>query len=202
MKIQIQSEQMTCVDLEKLLGLPVKQIAASPEGVEIDIEAEEVTTEQQALLMDIYGAGVEVALERKKEREANHIVGRIATRELVKSGDLSAEDIQKIAPLYPDWQVGIEYKVDDIVNFMGVLYKVIQAHTSQSDWTPDKTASLFVSTLPAGEIGEWKQPTGAHDAYNTGDLVWYGSPDNVYKSLIDGNVWSPSGYPQGWELQS
>ena len=43
----------------------------------------------------------------------------------------------------------------------------------------------------------YKQPTGAHDAYNTGDVIkWNGE---YYESTIDANVWNPSTYPQGWE---
>ena len=45
---------------------------------------------------------------------------------------------------------------------------------------------------------EWVQPTGSHDAYNTGDIVDYNG--TLYRSLIDGNVWSPEDYPQGWEV--
>jgi len=48
------------------------------------------------------------------------------------------------------------------------------------------------------EIPDWVQPTGAHDAYNKGDKVRF--EGNVYESLIDGNVWSPSVYPAGWAL--
>lgn len=44
---------------------------------------------------------------------------------------------------------------------------------------------------------DWVQPTGAHDAYNLGDLVSFQGV--VYQSTIDGNVWSPADYPQGWE---
>lgn len=46
---------------------------------------------------------------------------------------------------------------------------------------------------------EWVQPSGGHDAYKTGDLVTF--QGRVYKSKINANVWSPTGYPQGWELQ-
>lgn len=45
---------------------------------------------------------------------------------------------------------------------------------------------------------EWKQPTGAHDAYNVGDLVTF--EGKVYRSKIAANVWSPTAYPAGWEL--
>lgn len=44
---------------------------------------------------------------------------------------------------------------------------------------------------------EWAQPTGAHDAYNTGDTVTY--QNETWRSTQDGNVWSPTAYPQGWE---
>ncbi len=43
----------------------------------------------------------------------------------------------------PDWQVGVEYYVDDHVMYDGVEYNCLQAHTSQSDWTPDVTPSLW-----------------------------------------------------------
>ena len=57
MKIQIQSENLTCIDLEKLLGLPVKQIATSPEGIEISVEAKEsdITADHIAVIKEIYG---------------------------------------------------------------------------------------------------------------------------------------------------
>jgi hypothetical protein len=42
----------------------------------------------------------------------------------------------------------------------------------------------------------WVQPTGAHDAYNIGDQVTF--EGNTYESLIDGNTWSPTSYPAGW----
>ena len=56
MKIQISSENITCVDLEKLLGLPVKQISMG-EGIEITVTATEVdiTDDHIAVLRDIYG---------------------------------------------------------------------------------------------------------------------------------------------------
>jgi hypothetical protein len=51
-----------------------------------------------------------------------------------------------------------------------------------------------------GVIPVWKQPAGAQDAYKIGDKVHY--PDaagDIYVSTIDGNVWSPADYPQGWQ---
>lgn len=51
---------------------------------------------------------------------------------------------------------------------------------------------------PVEEYPLYKQPTGAHDAYNTGDKITYNNKKYVCK--MDGCVWSPDTYPQGWEL--
>lgn len=53
-----------------------------------------------------------------------------------------------------------------------------------------------------GEPGvpEWVQPTGGHDAYNTGDQVTFEGA--VYTSAIDGNVWSPTDHPAGWTKEA
>lgn len=50
---------------------------------------------------------------------------------------------------------------------------------------------------PAEEYPEYVQPTGAHDAYNTGDKITYDG--NKYECLMDGCVWNPTEYPQGWQ---
>ena len=46
-------------------------------------------------------------------------------------------------------------------------------------------------------VPEWVQPTGANP-YKKGDKVMF--EGKVYESTIDGNVWSPSAYPAGWQL--
>ena len=124
-------------------------------------------------------------------------------REMIEKASASLPDADAIeaAELFPAWAIGVAYSVGERVQYDGKLYKVVQAHTSQADWTPDKTPALFAEVAAPGEIPVWKQPTGAQDAYNTGDKVWY--PDvntTVYESVIDSNVWSPNDYPQGWKV--
>ena len=117
---------------------------------------------------------------------------------------LTDEQAMEIATVYPAYEVGKAYTVNELftygVNDVGdpQLYRVVQAHTSQSDWTPDATPALY-TPIGLSEEGypTWSRPTGAHDAYNTGDIVDYNG--TLYKSLIDGNVWSPDEYPAGWE---
>lgn len=117
---------------------------------------------------------------------------------------LTDEQAMEVATVYPAYQVGKAYKTDEIftygVNEVGdpQLYRVVQDHTSQEDWTPDNTPALYTAIgLTEAGYPVWSQPTGAHDAYNIGDIVDYNG--TLYKSLIDGNVYSPEAYPQGWE---
>ena len=50
---------------------------------------------------------------------------------------------------------------------------------------------------PQEEYPPYVQPTGAHDAYNTGDKITFDG--DRYECLIDGCVWDPLTYPQGWK---
>lgn len=124
-------------------------------------------------------------------------------REMIEKASASLPDADAIeaAELFPAWAVGVAYSVGERVQYDGKLYKVVQAHTSQADWTPPTVPALFTEVAKPGEIPVWKQPTGAQDAYNKGDKVWY--PDvntTVYESVVDSNVWSPNDYPQGWKV--
>jgi hypothetical protein len=121
---------------------------------------------------------------------------KLAVKSLIQNDSLSTEEIIELAPLFPAYEVGKVYKIGDIFTYKRSLYEVIQAHTSQADWLPDSTPSLYKNHTPKGEIEDWRQPLGAHDAYRAGDVVTYNG--NTYTSLIDNNVWIPDQY--GWEL--
>lgn len=97
----------------------------------------------------------------------------------------------QIAELYATWHVDVDYRVGQIVRHEGYLYRCVQAHTSQEDWTPDVSASMW-SKISFAENGveNWTQPTGAHNAYNVGDHVMHNGVEWV--SLINGNVYEPS----------
>ena len=187
---------------------------------------------------------------------------------------LDDETAVTVPSLFTPWKPGEAVNVGDRRYYATRLYKVVQAHTTQADWTPDKTPALWAVLGDPGEAGtiddpitaargmeyeyglyyfdpedgktylcerigeaeggkiilqylpheligqyfsaaesgeteepaepdtgdtypEWVQPTGAHDAYNTGDRVTYNG--SVYESTMDGNTWSPDAYPQGWE---
>ena len=99
--------------------------------------------------------------------------------------------------LFPAWVIGKAYAVNDRTQYNGTLYKCIQAHTSQSDWTPSATPALW-KIVSIDEYPEWVQPTGAHDAYNIGDKVTYNGQHYVCTS--NANVYAPDVY--GWQLEA
>lgn len=104
--------------------------------------------------------------------------------------------------LFPNWAVGVEYAKDERVRYNGILYKVLQPHTSQEDWTPDTASSLFARVLiPDPEvIPVWEQPDSTNP-YMKGDKVHYPTADDdIYESTVDNNVWSPVDYPDGWKI--
>jgi chitodextrinase len=114
------------------------------------------------------------------------------------AASLPDDDALSAVELFPAWQSDRAYTVGERVRHDGKLYKVVQAHMAQADWTPDATLALFTEVAPPGVIPVWRQPTGAQDAYNTGDRVRYPDEDGaVYASTVDNNVWSPDVY--GWE---
>ena len=112
---------------------------------------------------------------------------------------LPDEDALQAVELFPQWVTGHAYAVGERLQYKNVLYRVVQAHTSQADWTPDKTPALFV-VVSLDEWPEFVQPTGAHDAYKKGDKVTF--EGKHYISLIDGIVYSPTAFPAGWQEQA
>lgn len=118
--------------------------------------------------------------------------------------DANLEDMMEVPSVFPTYKVGKAYKAKEVFrygeNSVGdaQLYQVLQDHTSAAEWTPDTATSLY-KKIGVTEEGypEWAQPLGATDAYNTGDIVSYNG--TLYRSTIDGNVWSPADYPAGWE---
>ena len=127
----------------------------------------------------------------------------ILLRAMIEKGAVSLpdEDALEAVELFPAWAVETAYGAQTRVRYDGKLYRCEQAHTSQTGWEPDKTPALWTEVAEPGEIPVWRQPTGAQDAYQTGDKVWYPEKDTtVYVSTMDNNVWEPGVY--GWEAET
>lgn len=114
------------------------------------------------------------------------------------------EQALEVPDLYPAYEVNHNYKKNERFTYNGRLFKVNQDHTSAAQWVPGETGteSLYTNLEMAGDgYLVWTQPTGAHNAYNTGDIVHYPTKDDqLYKSLIDGNTTVPGSDERWWEI--
>lgn len=134
----------------------------------------------------------------------------------IKDGDLTMQSnyaLQVLAMSFTDEQAlhcvllfgefdpnGKQYKQGDRFRYNDKFWKVLQDHTSQENWLPGEASSLYVEISdPAIEWPEWKQPTGAHDAYNTGDKVTHNGGKH-YISQIDANTTEPGTDERWWKL--
>ena len=111
----------------------------------------------------------------------------------VAIGYLDDNEAESVTILFEQWAVGVTYSVGDRRQYDGLLYRCVQAHTSQADWTPDVVPALWVRTSTE-EWPEWVQPSGAHDAYPKGAKCGHNSKHWI--SDIDSNVYEPGVY--GW----
>lgn len=106
--------------------------------------------------------------------------------------DEQALAVKSLFPTFPEI-IGKEVSPGLRIWYDGKLYKCIQLHSVQEDWTPDITPSLWTE-ITLDEWPAWKQPLGSEDAYNTGDKVSHN--DKHWESSIDNNIWEPGIY--GW----
>lgn len=106
---------------------------------------------------------------------------------------LSDTDALDYVPYFPEWdRDGKAYTAGERLQYGGKLYKVLQAHTSQSDWTPAAAPSLFAEVLAGQDgtaVGEWVQPDSTNP-YSKGDKVIHNG--YYWTSLVDNNVWEPT----------
>lgn len=137
---------------------------------------------------------IEQAVQEERVRRQNIALIDSQVREVIAT----ARDSGVISPHEPGavWvqPVGAHnaYLAGDEVEHNGRRWaSLIDANV----WEPGVSGWREVPT--DGSVGEWVPPTGFHDAYRTEDVVSF--EGGVYRSLIDGNAWSPRDYPAGWQ---
>ena len=133
---------------------------------------------------------------RSGKPEELNLVTSIAFVALAENGTIDEVTATEHLSAFAPWEPDVQYAVGNLRVYDDRLWKCIQAHRSQSDWTPDVAVSLWAKAGdPAEEWPEWSQPVGAADAYMAGDKVSHN--DSHWISNIDNNVWEPGVY--GWD---
>ena len=121
-----------------------------------------------------------------------------AVPSILMNANLPDDSAYSLKNLYPKWAVGQNYKKDQMIQYDGELYKIAQDHTSQDQYRPGTgTESLYVKVVMTDSgYPLWTMPTGAHDAYNNGDIVYHNN--KLWQSKVDGNVWEPGTDTRLW----
>lgn len=113
---------------------------------------------------------------------------------------LPDEDAKHKANIYPFWIPDFSYTLNFKAQYLDStdlkLFKCVQPHTSQDGWQPPNVPALWTQIPLDGQILPWKQPTGAQDAYNTGDIVSYQGQN--WESTVDANVFAPGVVQAQW----
>ena len=123
----------------------------------------------------------------EKARELRKILEKAmtATQSLTEAEAITA------TCLHPKWSGdSVQYTAGQRVQDDGILYTVLQAHTSQPDWKPAAAPSLFAKVLipDPTAVPEWEQPDSTNP-YMKGDKVKHNG--KTWVSLVDNNVWEP-----------
>ena len=107
--------------------------------------------------------------------------------ELINLARTSADPENSYAP--------IQRQIDTLYANMTEMGKTILSLT-------DRITKLEGGSVTPPEVDDypvWVQPTGAHDAYKTGDKMTY-TDGKRYICQMDNCVWGPDVYPAGWRL--
>ena len=100
----------------------------------------EMTAEEEAEYAEM--AAREAAEAKHRPITESEVMSMLITAQI---NTLSVDDATavRMVAFYPEWAKDTTYTIGYKVQYLGKLYKVIQAHTSQETWTPDITASLY-----------------------------------------------------------
>lgn len=156
-------------------------------GFSVEMTAEEIAElEKQARLESIE--------ERSRPMTVEEVTAMLIPMQ-INALNVDDNTALRMVEFYPEWATDTAYSAGYKVQYGGTLYKCLQAHTAQADWTPDAAPSLWAKVLipDPDVIPEWEQPDSTNP-YMTGDKVTHNS--KTWVSDIDNNVWTPGVY--GW----
>lgn len=156
-------------------------------GFSFEMTAEEIAElEKQARLESIE--------ERSRPMTVEEVTAMLIPMQ-INALNVDDNTALRMLEFYPEWASDTAYSAGYKVQYGGTLYKCLQAHTAQADWTPDASPSLWAKVLipDPDVIPEWEQPDSTNP-YMTGDKVTHNG--KTWVSDIDNNVWTPGVY--GW----
>lgn len=185
-------------DTFQMTGVTPAQIIILPDSV--------IITEGQELTDDILRRqmSIEQFISVTAEEALPNLLG-LLLRTAVADGRLTDEELLSVKPALEDrlWQPGIAVQVGDVYTFGAFLWRCIQAHTTQGDWAPDLTPSLWhkVEIISEDAVRVWD--TGL--AYLVGDVVAYPDANGIVYTCLQAHNsqtgWEPPVTPALWQAE-
>lgn len=114
----------------------------------------------------------------------------IAFVKMAEKGDIDEITASEHANMFLNWQAGVNFELGTLLQDEGLLYRVLQSHTSQEGWLPKDTPALYkVLGISDSGIPYWSQPISQDDAYMIGAEVI--DEGKHWRNKVDYNVWKP-----------
>ena len=182
-----------------MTGITAEMILILPDSTEV--------TEGQAVTdaLRIQALALETFIAPSAEEALSDTLG-LLMRAAVADGKITDEELLRVAPVLEGrlWQPGIAVSVGDVYSFGAFLWKCVQAHTTQGDWSPDITPALWhkVEIVSHSETRVWD----AGIEYAVGDVVAYPDANGTRYACLQTHTslagWEPPNVPALWQVQS
>lgn len=115
--------------------------------------------------------------------------------------DLEDKQASEVVSLYPEMTYGGELiKAGTRINFGGKLFKAAVDLWDTEANNPENAPNLWEEIQYHEGVRIIPEVITAATAFALGELGYFEADGKVYKSLVEANVYTPSAYPQGWEM--
>ena len=150
----------------QMTGVTAEQVLILPDSVTVH-ENDAVTDEMKMQALPFEGF-----IAVSAEEALPNVLG-LLLRSAVADGKLTDEELLSVQPALEGrvWQAGLSVQIGDVYSYAGFLWRCIQAHSTQSDWLPDKVPALWhkVEIVHEDEVRVWQAGVN----YAAGDEVAY-----------------------------
>ena len=182
----------------QMTGVTAEQVLILPDTVGVS-EGQTVTNEMKMQALPFEGF---IAVSAEETLPA--VLG-LLLRSAVADGKLTDEELLSVQPALEGrvWQPGLSVQVGDVYACGGFLWRCIQAHTTQSDWLPDKVPALWhkVEIVHEDEVRVWQ--VGVN--YAAGDEVAYPDTNGTLYACLQSHTalagWEPPNVPALWRAK-
>ena len=178
-----------------MTGITAEMILILPDNTEIE-EGQTVTNELRMAALPL-----ESFITPSAEDALSETLG-LLMRAAVADGKITDAELLRVQPALEGrlWQPGTVVSVGDVYAFDASLWKCVQPHTTQGDWSPDLTPALWhkVEIVSESKIRVWN----AGIEYAVGDVVAYQDADATRYECLQAHTslagWEPPNVPALW----